>query len=59
MTPTEIIEIIMAQHWDISSCHCWICEAGRANGLSVKAENLPHHRPDHLAIVEVAHDPTP
>ena len=30
MTPTEIIERIMTQHWDMVACDCWVCvEAGK------------------------------
>lgn len=33
MNPSHIVELIMAQHWDMAACKCWICEAGRAAGL--------------------------
>jgi hypothetical protein len=45
MKPDEIIERIMTQHWDIFACTCWICEAGRANGLGSRSEYLRHNDP--------------
>ena len=33
MSPEEIVQRIMTQHWDMAACPCWICEAGRGAGL--------------------------
>lgn len=53
LTPENVIEIIMAQHWDMVACDCWICNAGRYNGLGATRENLPHNRKDDLGYVRV------
>ena len=29
----EIIERVMTQHWDMATCQCWICTAGRGIGF--------------------------
>lgn len=33
MNAQEIIERIMTMHWDFYACMCWVCEAGREQGL--------------------------
>ena len=33
MTAPEIVQQVMTMHWDIMSCRCWVCVAGRENGL--------------------------
>lgn len=53
MTPENIVEITMAQHWDMVACNCWICEAGRKNGIGAYHENLPHVRKDDLGFVRI------
>jgi hypothetical protein len=42
MSPEHVIEIIMAQHWDMVACNCWICTAGRENNIRAYEHNLPH-----------------
>jgi len=38
---TEIVEVIMTQHWDIAACQCWICKAGREIDLHPTRRFLP------------------
>ncbi len=33
LTVSDIVSVIMTQHWDMAACPCWICKAGRAAGL--------------------------
>lgn len=40
MTPQEIVEQIMAQHWDLAACRCWVCVEGRKAGLGVYSQYL-------------------
>ena len=54
MKPEEIIERIMSQHWDISACHCWICEAGRENGLGSRSDYLRQNDPTAKGLGQVA-----
>lgn len=42
MTAQEIIERIMAMHWDMFACRCWICNNGRELGFVVRYEYLEH-----------------
>lgn len=52
-TPEQVVEIIMAQHWDMVACNCWICEAGRKNGLGAYNENLPHNLEKPFGFVRI------
>lgn len=37
-----IIERIMTAHWDLASCRCWVCTAGREAGCRPREEYLLH-----------------
>jgi len=41
-TPEDVVLRIMAAHWDMASCRCWVCEVGRASGLGPRDEWLSH-----------------
>jgi hypothetical protein len=43
MNGQEIIERIMSQHWDMTACRCWVCDAGRALGYGGHSEYLSHN----------------
>ena len=45
LTTDEIILTIMTQHWDMIACSCWICLAGRANGLHPREDFLSYRNP--------------
>jgi len=48
LTPKDIVEAIMTQHWDMAACPCWICEVGQSAGCRPKEHHLAGHRPsDH------------
>lgn len=38
----EIIERIMTAHWDLPSCRCWVCTAGREAGCRPREEYQLH-----------------
>jgi hypothetical protein len=38
----EIIERIMTAHWDLASCRCWVCTAGREAGCRPREEYQLH-----------------
>lgn len=40
----DIVMMIMTQHWDISACQCWVCQAGRAAGLHPTSDFLEWRR---------------
>ncbi len=45
MKSQEVVERIMSAHWGNVECRCWICEAGRKCGYSMRESLLPHkHR---------------
>jgi hypothetical protein len=48
--PRDIVEQIMAQHWDLAACQCWICRHGRKMGCGVYDEHLDHK----MGVVEVS-----
>ena len=52
MNAVDIVEQIMTQHWDLKSCECWVCHAGRKAGLRPKDIHLKNKHPD----VEVKND---
>jgi hypothetical protein len=39
----RLVEITMSAHWDMSACHCPICDGGRALGCAPREGLLPHH----------------
>lgn len=53
ITPQKVVELIMAQHWDMVACGCWICESGRKNGLGAYSENLPHNLEKPFGFVRI------
>ncbi len=56
MTPVEIVEQIMTQHWDMVACRCWVCESGREAGCRAREQYL--HWRGKLEYVRVP-EPTP
>lgn len=42
MNAQEIVERIMSAHWDIRTCPCWVCEAGRSLGFAPRDGYLLH-----------------
>lgn len=44
-TPTDILEAIMTQHWDMEACGCWVCRAGREAGCRPRDGFLPRQLP--------------
>ena len=36
----HIVELIMAQHWDMHACPCWICTRARAADMHPYGHNL-------------------
>ncbi len=50
MTPTEIVERIMTQHWDMAACQCWVCRDGREAGCRPRDAYL---RSEEFAYVDV------
>ena len=36
----HIVELIMAQHWDMAACPCWICTRARAADMHPWGHNL-------------------
>lgn len=36
----HIVELIMAQHWDMAACQCWICKRARAADMHPWEHNL-------------------
>ncbi len=45
MTANDIVEQIMTQHWDMKSCECWVCVAGRKIGLRPREIHLRNKYP--------------
>jgi hypothetical protein len=41
-----VIERLMTQHWDMATCGCWFCIAGRAAGCRPRSEYLHDRHPD-------------
>ena len=39
MTP---VDIVVTAHWDMETCHCWVCNAGRAAGCAPRERRLDH-----------------
>ena len=48
----DIVRMIMAQHWDMAACPCWICNAGRA--LDIRVYESFYHECRKLSSVLVA-----
>jgi len=43
-TPQDIVERIMAMHWDLAACQCWICRYGREMGCRVYERHVHAQR---------------
>jgi hypothetical protein len=39
----DIVQRIMAAHWDMVACRCWVCEAGHKLGLAAYEKWLTNH----------------
>lgn len=39
-TPEGVIRQIMAMHWDMAACQCWVCVSGRSFGLAPRDDYL-------------------
>lgn len=51
MSPKEIVERIMSQHWDMAQCNCWVCKNGRDADCKPREEYLRHKSKVKLASV--------
>lgn len=40
LSPQEVYEIIMTQHWDLAACRCFICRNGRKWGYGPQRKYL-------------------
>lgn len=49
----NIVERIMAMHWDMVACRCWVCEDGRAAGIRATTETLELLRTDPRERVQI------
>jgi hypothetical protein len=53
MSPEQIVERIMTQHWDMAACRCWVCHEGRLAGLRPRPQYLWRGPNDQYARVRV------